>query len=48
MTLKEAAECRHTVRRYTDKKLPADMIEKLTERIGGCNEKYGLSMKLIT
>ena len=24
------------------------MIEKLTERIGGCNEKYGLSMKLIT
>lgn len=48
MTLKEAAEQRHTVRKYTDKKLPADMIEKLTERIGGCNEKYGLSMKLIT
>lgn len=48
MTLNEAAEQRHTVRRYTDKKLPADIIGKLSERIGGCNEKYGLSMKLIT
>lgn len=48
MTLKEAAEQRHTVRRYTDKKLSADIVGKLTERINRCNEKYGLSMKLIT
>lgn len=48
MTLKEATEQRHTVRRYTDKKLPDDIVGKLTERINRCNEKYGLSMKLIT
>ncbi len=48
MTLNEAAECRHTVRKYTDKKLPADIADKLTERLNRCNEKYGLSMKLIT
>ncbi|MDE5575983.1 MAG: nitroreductase [Oscillospiraceae bacterium] len=48
MTLKEAAECRHTVRKYTDRKIPQETADKLTERINACNEKYGLDMKLIT
>lgn len=48
MTLKEAAECRHTVRKYTDRKIPQEIADKLTERINADNEKYGLDMKLIT
>ena len=48
MTLKEAAECRHTVRKYTDRKIPQEITDKLTERINACNEKFGLDMKLIT
>ena len=48
MTLKEAAECRHTVRKYTDRKIPQETADKLTERINDCNEKFGLDMKLIT
>ena len=48
MTFKEAAECRHTVRKYTDRKIPRETADKLTERINACNEKFGLDMKLIT
>lgn len=48
MTLNEAAEIRHTVRKYTDKKLPDDIIEKLNKRISDNNQKYGTSIKLIT
>lgn len=48
MTLNEAAETRHTVRKYTDKKLPDDIIEKLNKRISDNNQKYGTSIKLIT
>lgn len=48
MTLKEAAECRHTVRKYTDRKIPQEIADKLTERINACSEKFGLDMKLIT
>ncbi|MDE7303472.1 MAG: nitroreductase [Oscillospiraceae bacterium] len=48
MTLKEAAECRHTVRKYTDRKMPQETADKLTERINACNEKFGLDMKLVT
>ncbi|MDE6762629.1 MAG: nitroreductase [Oscillospiraceae bacterium] len=48
MTLKEAAECRHTVRKYNDRKIPNEIADKLTERITAGNEKFGLDMKLIT
>lgn len=48
MTLNEAAEIRHTVRKYTDKKLPDGIIEKLNKKIGDNNQKYGTSIKLIT
>lgn len=48
MTMKEAMQARHTVRTYTDKPLPDDIIEKLNERIRENNEKSGLDIKLIT
>lgn len=48
MTLKEAAECRHTVRKYTERKIPQEIADKLAERINACNENFGLDMKLIT
>lgn len=48
MTLEEAMRTRHTVRRYTDRKLPGDVLEGLRDRIRDNNEKYGLSMSLVT
>lgn len=48
MTLKEAMQARHAVRRYTDKSIPAEIISKLNARILENNEKYGLAVKLIT
>ncbi len=46
MELKEAMESRHTVRSYTDRKLPKEIVEQLMIRINENNEKYGLHMKL--
>lgn len=48
MTLEEAMRTRHTVRRYTDRKLPGDVLEGLRDRIRDNNEKYGLTMSLVT
>lgn len=48
MTLEEAMRTRHTVRRYTDRKLPGDVLEGLRDRIRDNNEKYGLAMSLVT
>ena len=48
MTMTEAMHERHTVRRYTDKTLPREMIEKLNMRIDENNDRFGLSIKLIT
>lgn len=47
MTIKEAAERRHMVRRYTGRKLPKDITELLTEKIDENNKKYNLKMKLV-
>ena len=33
MTLEEAMRNRHTVRRYTDRKLPQEILEQLQRRI---------------
>ena len=33
MTLTEAMQTRHTVRRYTDRRLPEDVAHQLTQRI---------------
>ncbi|MCD7775592.1 MAG: nitroreductase [Clostridiales bacterium] len=48
MTLQEAMAVRHTVRKYKNTPLSADMADKLNCRISEQNKKYGLSMKLVT
>lgn len=48
MTLEEAMRTRHTVRRYTDRKLPGDVLEQLRERVRENNETHGLAMSLVT
>lgn len=48
MTLEEAMRNRHTVRRYTDRKLPGDVVEQLNGRIGRNNREHGLAMGLVT
>lgn len=47
MDLKRAMQERHTVRKYMDKPLSDDIIEKLQERVKQNNEKYNLSIKLV-
>ena len=46
MTIQEAMQNRHTVRRYTDRKLPEDVLRQLTERIQAHNQNRNLSMTL--
>lgn len=48
MTLEEAMRNRHTVRRYTDRKLPQEILEQLQRRIQKNNQEYGLTMNLVT
>ena len=47
MDLKEAMQKRHMVRKYIDKSLPDDLINRINERISMNNEKHKLSMKLM-
>ena len=47
MDLKEAMKARHMVRKFTDKALDGDEIEKLNERIKQLNETNGVKMKLV-
>ena len=47
MTIKEAIKQRHMVRKYTDKKIPAELVELLNARIEENNKKYGLNLKLV-
>jgi hypothetical protein len=46
MTIKEAISVRHVVRKYVDKPIPAEILEKLNARIAENNSGYGLEMKL--
>lgn len=48
MTMTEAMHERHTVRRYTDKVLPREIIEMLDARVDENNSRFGLSIRLIT
>ncbi len=48
MTLQDAMSARHTVRKYKDTPLPADIVRQLNERIQEQNRKYGLNIRLIT
>lgn len=47
MTIKEAIKERHMVRQYTDKAIPADLIELLNARIAENNKKYNLQLALV-
>lgn len=46
MTIKEAMESRHTVRKYTSRSIPEELIRLLMERIDEHNGKYDLHMML--
>lgn len=48
MTLLEAIESRHSVRRYKDDPIPEDILTKLTERIREINQEAGLNIQLVT
>lgn len=47
MTIKEAIKERHMVRQYTDKTIPADIVESLNARITENNKKYNLHLALV-
>lgn len=47
MDLKEAMEQRHMVRKYQDKQIPKDLIQKLNERVEENNKKYNLTIRLM-
>ena len=48
MTQTEAMQARHTVRKYTDSPLPAELVSKLNDRIKENNQNHSVSIKLIT
>lgn len=48
MTMEEAIRARHMVRKYTDRKLPQNIVNQLIVRINENNDKYGVNMKLVT
>ncbi|MCI9627230.1 MAG: nitroreductase [Clostridia bacterium] len=47
MTIMEAMQSRHTVRKYTGRAIPAEILEQLEKRLEEHNKKYGLHMKLM-
>ena len=47
MSMKEAMRTRHTVRKYLDKPLPEEIIQKLNARIAENNARYDLAIKLM-
>ena len=47
MDLKEAMQKRHMVRKYINKPISDDLINKINERISMNNKKFNLSMKLM-
>ena len=48
MDMKEAMKARHMVRKYTERTIPADIVDKLNERVRMNNELHGLSIRLMT
>ena len=48
MTLQEAIVARHSVRRYIEKPIEAEIIERLNEEIDICNQEGGLHIQLVT
>lgn len=47
MTLLEAISARHSVRKYIDKDIPADIIAALQEKVAECNKEGNLNIQLI-
>ena len=47
MTLLEAIEARHSVRKYLDKEIPADIIAALQNKIAECNKVGNLNIQLV-
>ena len=45
MTIREAAESRRTVRKYTDRTIAKDIADQLAARIRENNQRYGLHMR---
>ena len=48
MTILEAIEQRHSVRKYQDKPIEAAKIQELNQEINACNQEGNLSIQLIT
>lgn len=48
MTIQEAMKERHMVRKYIDKPIPSDLVEKLNARIAENNQTHDLSLFLVT
>lgn len=47
MTLQEAITARHSVRKYIDKEIPADIIAALQDKIVECNKFGNLNIQLV-
>ena len=47
MTLLEAAQVRHSVRRYTDRPIERKMVEQLQAIVDECNREGGLNIQLV-
>lgn len=47
MNLQEAIEQRHSVRQYTDKPIPTEVIAALQEEIAACNREGNLHIQLV-
>lgn len=48
MTLQEAIVARHSVRRYQEKPIEAEIVKRLNEEIALCNQECGLHIQLVT
>lgn len=48
MDIRDAIKERHSVRKYTDKKIEGEVLKELKSEIAGCNEESGLNIQLIT
>lgn len=48
MDMLEAMRSRHTVRAYTNKPIPDDIVSLLTRRVAHDNQKYGTAITLRT
>ena len=48
MTINEAIQTRHSVRSYTDRKIPDEIISRLSTEIDSCNQESGLHIQLVT